>query len=164
MVLILASSPQLQLLNRGFWGPPLLGAGSLYSILSPTALRLWTPTAQSGVLRDPLLCAGSLYSILSPNNSNFLCTELYYYFTPTQFNLSTVKVIPLIPSTGCTCYLLRWISYFDSSAEVSKQHFVGCCFHAFFKTAHSKWCSHIVTLINNHYNISFWFPTLLNDF
>ena len=80
MVLIPASSlkliwgSELQLLNWGSWGPPLLGAGSLYSILSPT-------------------------------NSNFLCTELYYCFTPTQFNLSTVKIIPLIPSTRCTCYL-----------------------------------------------------------
>ena len=42
MVLIPASSLQLiwgselQLLNWGSWGPPLLGAGSLYSILSPT--------------------------------------------------------------------------------------------------------------------------------
>ena len=53
-------------LNRGSWGPPLLGAGSLYCILSPT-------------------------------NSNFVCTELYYCFTPTQFNPSTVKVIPRHP-------------------------------------------------------------------
>ena len=90
MFLILASS--LQLLNWGPWGPPLLGAGSLYSILSLT-------------------------------NSNFLCTELYYCFMPTQFNLSTVKVIPLIPSTGCTCYLHRCISYFDSLARVNMQQF-----------------------------------------
>ena len=98
MVLIPASSllliwgSELQLLNRGSWGAPLLGAGSLYSILSLT-------------------------------NSNFLCTELYYCFTHTQFNLLTVKVIPLIPSTGCTCYLHRCISYFDSLAgsEVNMQ-------------------------------------------
>ena len=90
MVLIPASSLQLQLLNRGSWGPRLLGAGSLYSILSLT-------------------------------NSNILCTELYYCFTPTQFNLWTVKVIPLIPSTGYTCYLRRCISYFDSSAGVNMQ-------------------------------------------
>ena len=42
LVLIPASSLQLiwgselQLLNRGSWGPPLLGAGFLYCILSPT--------------------------------------------------------------------------------------------------------------------------------
>ena len=82
MVLIPASSLQLtwgselQLLNRGSWGPPLLGIGSLYSILSPT-------------------------------DSNFLCTELYYCFMPIQFNLPTVKVIPLIPLTGCTCYFTQ---------------------------------------------------------
>ena len=98
MVLIPASSLQpiwvseLQLHNQGSWGPPLLGAGSLYSILSPT-------------------------------NSTLLFTELYYCFTPTQFNLSTVSVIPLIPSTRCTCYLHRCISYFDSSIGVNMQHF-----------------------------------------
>ena len=54
IVLILASSLQLQLFNHGSWGrPPLLGAGSLYRILSPTAV-------------------------------NLLCTKLYYCFTPTQ--------------------------------------------------------------------------------
>ena len=56
-------------------------------------------------------------SIFSPTNSNFLCTELYYCFTPTQFNLLVVEFIPLIPSTGCTCYLHRCISYFDSLAR-----------------------------------------------
>ena len=76
---LLSNSSELQLLNRGFWGPHLLNAGSLYSILSRT-------------------------------NSNFLCTELYSCFTPTQFNLSTIKVIPFIPSTGCTNYLHRCIS------------------------------------------------------
>ena len=96
MVLIPASSLQLiwgsepRLLNRRSWGLPLLGAGSLYSILSPI-------------------------------NSNFLCTKLYYCFTPTQFNLSTVKIIPLILSTRCTCYLHWYISYFDSSAGVNMQ-------------------------------------------
>ena len=60
-------------------------------------------------------------SIFSQTNSNFLCTELYYCFTTTQFNLSTVKVIPLIPSTGFTCNLHRCISYFDSSAGVNRQ-------------------------------------------
>ena len=88
---LLSNRSDFQLLNRGSWGPLLLGAGSLYSILSPT-------------------------------NSNFLCTELYYCFTPTQFNLFTVKVIPLIPSTGCTCYLHMGISYFDSSAGVNMQY------------------------------------------
>ena len=99
----------------GSWGPAFLGQGPHSSFFSPTA------TSQSGALGPPLLGAGSLYRILSPTNSKFLCTELHYCFTPTQFNLSTVKVIPLIPSTGCTCYLHRCISYFDSSAGVNMQ-------------------------------------------
>ena len=33
---LLSNSSELQLINRGSWGPLLLGAGSLYSILSPT--------------------------------------------------------------------------------------------------------------------------------
>ena len=85
MVLIPASS--LQLLNRESWGPPLLGAGSLYSILSPT-------------------------------NLNFLCTELYYCFTPIQFNPSTVIVIPWRPwpdapvtYTGAFLILTAWLGW-----------------------------------------------------
>ena len=108
----LSRSPGLLKLGAG--GPASLGHGPNSSIFSPTA--------QSGVPMAPLLGAGSLYRILSPTDSNFLCTELYYCFTPTQFNLSTVKVISLIPSTGCTCYLHRCIFYFDSSAGVNMQH------------------------------------------
>ena len=37
----------------------------------------------------------------------------------TQFNPSTVKVISWYSSTGCTCYLHRLISYFDSSTRVN---------------------------------------------
>ena len=118
----LSRSPGL--LNQRPGGPASLGDGPHFSIFSPTDLRLWTPTAtaQSGAWGSPLQGAGSLYSILSPTNSNFLLTELYYCFTPTQFNLLTFKVIPLIPSTGCTCYLHRCISYFNSSAGVTMQH------------------------------------------
>ena len=87
---LLSNWSELQLLNRGSWWPP-------------------------------LLCAGSLYSILSPTYSSFLCTELYHCFAPTQFNLSTVKFIPLISSTGYTFYLHGCISYFDNSAVVNMQ-------------------------------------------
>ena len=78
--------------------------------------------AQLGAWGPSLSGTCSHFSIFSPTNSNFLCTELYYCFTTTQFNLSTVRVIPLKPSTGCTCYLHRRISYFDSSAGVNMQH------------------------------------------
>ena len=102
MVLIPASSLQLiwgselQLLNRGSWGPPLLGVGSLYSTLSPTDLTFLSP---------------GLYNNLT-----------YTYFLRasqfrTQSNPSTVNVISWYSSTGCTCYLHRCISYFDSLAE-----------------------------------------------
>ena len=104
-------------LNRGPGGPASLGHVPHPSIFSPT------PTAQSGFLTAP--SAGCWFSLQHLNsNSNFLCTELYYCFTSTQFNLSTVKVIPLTPSTGCTCYLHRCISYFDSSAGVNMQQCV----------------------------------------
>ena len=72
----------------------------------------------------PSLC----WDIFSPNDLKFLSPGLYNnlkltYFQRasqfrTQFNPSTVKVAPdlLISSTGCTCYLHRCISSFDSLA------------------------------------------------
>ena len=71
----LSRSPGL--LNRG---PASLGHGPHSSIFSPTDL---SSNCSIGVLGGPpLLGAGSLYRILSPTASNFLCTELYYCFTP----------------------------------------------------------------------------------
>ena len=98
------------------------------NILTPTLMAITAFISRSSRLlnRGPggpaSLGHGPHSSIFSPTDPNFLCIELYYCFTPTQFNLSTVKVIPLIISTGCTCYLHRCISYFDSSAEVNMQH------------------------------------------
>ena len=102
---LISNSSEPQLLNRGSWGPPLLGASFLYRILSPTRMIF--------------------------NCSNFLCTKLYNSSTPTfscgrhkshSFNPSTVKVIFWYSSTGCTCYWHRCISYFDSLAGVNIQH------------------------------------------
>ena len=56
----LSRSPGL--LNRGPGGPASLGHGPHSSIFSPTDLRLWTPIAQSGVLRTP--SAGCSFSLL----------------------------------------------------------------------------------------------------
>ena len=84
----------------------------------------------------PLLGHGSHSSILSPTNLIFLSPGLYNNLTSTyflrasqfrtQFNPSTVEVAPdlLISSTGCTCYLHKCISSFDSLAgsEVNMQH------------------------------------------
>ena len=130
-------SPSPGLLNRGPGGPASLGHVPHSSIFSPTDLRLWTPTAQSGVLRPPLLNAGSLYCILSPTDLNFLSPGLYDNLTSTLLPASvTISYsiqpfdsqghILLIPSTGCTCYLHRCISYFDSSAGVNMQHLIPC--------------------------------------
>ena len=121
ITVFLSRSPGL--LSRGPGGPVSLGHGPHSSIFSPTLSdsELQLQLLNRGPEGLLYLGAGSLYSILSPTNSNFLCTELHYCFTPTQFNLSTVKVIPLIPSTRCTCYLHRCISYSDSSAGVNMQ-------------------------------------------
>ena len=86
------------LLNRRPGGPVSLGAGFLYSILSPTRL---IPNSQSGAWGLCLLGAGFFYRILSPtglvskliwsptrlisNWLNFLCTELYNSSTSTFF-------------------------------------------------------------------------------
>ena len=72
----LSRSPGL--LNREPGDPASLRHGPYSSIFSPTA------TVQSGTWEPPLVGGGSLYRILSPTVSNFLCTELYYCFTPTQ--------------------------------------------------------------------------------
>ena len=90
-----------------------------------------------GLGAQPLLGHGSHSSIFSPTDLNFLSPGLYNNLTPTyflrvsqfhaQFNPSTVKVAPdlLISLIGCTCYLQRWISSFDSLAgsEVNMQLF-----------------------------------------
>ena len=111
------------LLNRG------PGAQPLWVLVFSTASYLqlvWSPTDYSGA--EGSLCwvlafstASWLQLVWSPNWLNFLCTKLYNSSTPTffwwhSFNLSTVKVI-ISWSTGCTCYLHRYISYFDSPAE-----------------------------------------------
>ena len=97
MVLITASSLQLQLLDRGSWGLTLLGAAFLYRILSPTD---WTSCAPRYIIvrRIPSSCGR--------HKSH-------------SFNPSTVKVISWYSSTGCTCYLHRCISYFDRLAGVT---------------------------------------------
>ena len=85
-----------------------------------------------------LIPASSLQRIWTPTNLNFLSPGLYNNLTSTLLPASvtishsiqpfdsTVKVAPdlLISSTGCTCYLHRCISSFDSLAgsEVNMQH------------------------------------------
>ena len=111
IIAFLSRSPGL--LNGGAGGPAFAGTCSHSSIFSPTDLN--STWLNWGSWEPPLLGAGSLYSILSPTNLNFLCTELYYCFTPTQFNPPTVKVIPWHPRpdspfiyTGAFLILTAW--------------------------------------------------------
>ena len=100
IIAFLSCSPML--LNRRPGGPASLGAGSLYHIFSPTE---WTSCAPIYIIvRRPTSFCGRHKSHL--------------------FNPSTVKVIFWHSSTGCTCYLHRCISYFDSldGSEVNIEH------------------------------------------
>ena len=80
------------------WGPSLSGTWSSFQHL----LSNW----------PELTVAGVIYNNLMP--TYFLWASQFH----TQFNPSTVKAAPdlLISSTGCTCYLNRCISSFNSLA------------------------------------------------
>ena len=113
MFLIPASSLQLiwsPTAQSRAWCPPLLGAGFLYRILSPTgSISNWlTSCLHPGyiIIQRPLSSCGRHKSH--------------------SINPSTVKVISWYSSTGCTCYLFTCISYFDSLAgsEVNMQHYL----------------------------------------
>ena len=108
-----------------------LGAQPLWDmfLIPASSLQLvWSPTAQSGVLR--VSSAGCWFSLphLISNWLNFLCTRVWRppscgRHKSYSFNLSTVKVIFWYFSTRCTCYLHRCISYFDSLARVNIQQY-----------------------------------------
>ena len=84
-------------------------------------------TAQSGPEGPASLGAGSLYRILSPTDCTSCAPSYIIVRHPPScgrhkshsFNPSTVKVISWYSSTGCTCYLHWFISYFDSLAGVN---------------------------------------------
>ena len=65
---LLSNCSELQLLNRGSWGPPLPGAGSLYSILSPTDLNFLSPGLYNN-LTSTLLPASVTISHSTPRQS-----------------------------------------------------------------------------------------------
>ena len=107
----LSRSPGL--FNRGPGGPPSLGADFPYRILTPTHLI----SNSSNLQTDWTSCALSYIIVQHPPS----CGRHKSH----SFNLSTVKVIiSWYSATGCTCYLHRCISYFDSPAgsEVNIQH------------------------------------------
>ena len=98
--------------------PPLLyGHNSVYFPFSwaaqpgasgPSLSRTWSSFQLTDFLSSPGLynCSSSTFFLRA---SEFR----------TQFNPSTVKFISWYSSTGCTCYLHRCISYFDSSVGVN---------------------------------------------
>ena len=123
----LSHSPGL--LNRRPECSASLGAGFLYRILSPARL---IPNSQSRAWELTLLGAGFLYHIFPPTVlisklTDFLYSPSYIivqrppsscgHHKLHSFNPSTVKVILCYSSTGCTYYLHRCISYFDSPAR-----------------------------------------------
>ena len=83
----------------------LIPASSLQLVCSPTD---WTS------------CAPSYKIVRRPPSS---CERHKSH----SFNPSTVKVIFWYSSTGCTCYLYRCISYFDSLAGVNMLHRFQLC-------------------------------------
>ena len=101
------------------------------NILTPTLLAITAFLSRSpGLLKrgpgaQPLLGHVSHSSIFSPTDWLPVAPGLYNCSKPTYFlwasHLHSIQLVdnqvyPLISSTGCTCYLHRCISYFDSSA------------------------------------------------
>ena len=119
----------------GVWGPASLGHASQSSIFSPTHLRLWTSNCSIVGPEGPLCwllvlsTASDLQLTWTSCRQDYIIIwhPLFFLWATqflTQFNPSTVKVISWYSSTGCTCYLHRCISYFDSlvESEVNIQH------------------------------------------
>ena len=142
---------------RGSWRP-----NKDCNILTPQLFWLSQPffpvllsCSTGGLGAQPLLGHGSHSGIFSPTDMNFLSPRLYnnlmstyMLWAPqfrTQFNPSTVKVAPnlLISSTGCTCYLHRCISSFDSLAglEVNMQQFLLSFYVTHYSTVHKQMSS-----------------------
>ena len=115
---------------RGSWRP---NRTATYwpPLLWPSAFLSRSPGLLNRRPGDQLsLSAGFLYRILSPTDlvsklTDFLSSPSYIIVPPPppscgrhklhSFNPSTVKVI-ISWSLGCTCYLYKCISYFDSPA------------------------------------------------
>ena len=93
---------------QGSWGPSL--SGCWFSL--PHLI------ANSSVPQMPEFLSSLSYIIVQQPSSSCGRHKLH------SFKLFTVKVIiSWYSSTGCTCYLHRWISYFDSpvGSEVNTQ-------------------------------------------
>ena len=136
ITVFLSRSPGL--LNRGLGAQPLW---DMFLITASSLQLVWSPTAivQSVAWGPPLRAAGLLYHIFNWTS----CAPSYIIVRrPSSscgrpkshsFNPYTVKVIFWYSSTGCTCYLHRCISYFESPAELEVN-----IQHMFF---YAYWCS-----------------------
>ena len=100
-------------LNRGPGGPVFLGQGSHSSIFSPTDLY---SNCSIGVLRGP--SAGCWFSLqlLISNWFEPPVHRVILLFYAHSIQTVDSQGYPLTSSTGCTCYLHKCISYFDSLA------------------------------------------------
>ena len=118
----LSRSPGL--LNRGPGGPASLGPVLHSSIFSPTDLiSNWLNRGSWGALCWVLVLSTASYlqqTWTSCRRGYIIIWRPLFFLRAsqfrTQFNPSTVKVISWYSSTGCTCYLHRCISYFESLA------------------------------------------------
>ena len=134
MILIPASSFQLQLLNRGPEGP------LCWVLVLSTASYLqltWTSCHRGYII---------------------ICRPLFFLRASqfrTQFNPSTVKVISWYSSTGCTCYVHRCIFYFDSLAgsEVNVQQSVYSTLSIHLHIIGSKNCNVILVYLIRLYTV-----------
>ena len=116
------------MLNRGTGGPASLG----HVLIPASSLQLgWSPIWLIGDLRAPSAgCWLSLPHLVfnwSGLQTDWISCALSYIIVQRppsscgrhklhSFNPSTVKATLRYSSTGCTCYLQRCISYFDSPA------------------------------------------------
>ena len=117
----LSRSPGL--LNRGPRGPASAGTWFSFQHLSPTVLNFLSPGLYNNLTSTYFLRA-SQFALDSQGCPSTV--KVAPDLLDRQGRPSTVKVAPdlLISSSGCTCYLHRCISSFDSLAgsEVNMQH------------------------------------------
>ena len=95
MLLIPSSSLQLiwgselQLLNRGSWGPPLLCAGSVYRILSPTYLNFLSPGLYNNLTPTHLPASITISHSIQPLDSQghllIFLNRMHLLFTQVHF-------------------------------------------------------------------------------
>ena len=123
--------PVLLRCSTGAWGPSLSGTWSSFQHLLSNSSEALNFNCSIRGPEGPLCWVLVLSTASSPTDLNFLSPGLYNNLTSTyflrssqfrtQFNPLTVNVISWYSLTGCTCYLQRRISYFDSSAGVNMQ-------------------------------------------